>query len=270
MKKINSKLLAGFLSVVLALSGIGMLQIPVIAAVGDFSFEQTNDIEEDAIRVTDEMIQKASVFVAQAAAEARRLGHPVVFLAPGHLSPDSVSSYKNLDLTQLMQTDPAWENIPLNGSTSGNTIGTAGCGITSYAMILNYLFGVSSHTPATVNTTLGSAAASVSNSWGGYYNLTCTQYYPDSTSVADEKAFLTVLADLIHNEDKPLMVSIRKSTGGMHYVAAQGYSIDYSGNVNLLIRDTLTRSGVNIPSLNSYLFTNTYGNWELSSARLFK
>lgn len=150
---------------------------------------------------------------------------------------------KSFSVTRLVQSDSRWKDVQLG--TSSNTIGSAGCCLTSFTMIRNYLSGTSD-TPVNVNSVLGSYACpfaySVAASRYGYAIATSKS---NDSGLSDDTATALIIGAM-DTYNVPILVGVKNSSGGTHFVVASGYN---SGN-GILIRDPASR---NYTLLSQYL-----------------
>ncbi len=115
------------------------------------------------------------------------------------------------------QGDPRWSNIRMQSCNL--PIGTHGCALTSFAMIVNY-YGYQ-HDPAMVNEELKTLACDLQYGEAGLkYNLTLAHigYY-------DNTLTMTAAIDYIKPHiiaSRPVLVGIKKGTR-THFVVAYGY-----------------------------------------------
>ncbi len=118
-----------------------------------------------------------------------------------------VSKYYQNDYSNIMQT-------------CGDTIKKSGCALTSVTMAYNYLKG-QSKTPAQINSTLGSSACPLM--WyQAATKLGMTVYLYKSSGVTDSYLESTIINNV--NNGRPVIVGMRLSNGGSHYVLAKGYN----------------------------------------------
>lgn len=123
--------------------------------------------------------------------------------------------YKYLSIANYYQNGETWSNDIMQ--TAGLTIGSAGCALCSFAMILKH-YGFS-QTPRQVNNTIGNAACDFLYAQAGsYYSLSVET----STIPSSNDAGINFIIGAIAN-DKPVMVYLLKGNY-THYVAAYGYS----------------------------------------------
>ena len=104
-------------------------------------------------------------------------------------------------------------------------IGSAGCTLTSFAMILNYLTG--SGNPKDVNTRMGIYACYNGSPRGfgfakaaEYYNLSIIY---SNTSIVDSDFVTSQVVQYI-SQGYPLLVGLENTQGNTHYVTVTGYS----------------------------------------------
>jgi len=123
----------------------------------------------------------------------------------------------NLEVPHYYQNQQSWSNNTMQ--TCGSTIGKAGCALTSFTMVANYLG--SNDNPGQVNTKLGSYACPIY--WyiaASKYGLT---YGPDFNEdpIEVSKGKTWILGEL--RKGNPVIVGYKKPTGGLHYVVCWGY-----------------------------------------------
>lgn len=160
---------------------------------------------------------------------------------------------KIFNVTRLAQGDSAWKNVQLG--TSSNTIGSAGCCLTSFTMIRNYLSGTAD-TPVSVNSVLGSYACPFN------YNVAANRYgYTIATSKRDDSGMddstaKALIIGAMEEYNVPILIGFIKANGNTHFVVATGYN---TGN-NILIRD---------PGNNNYSLLSQYLNEGCSIHRIY-
>lgn len=148
---------------------------------------------------------------------------------------------RNLFITNLYQND--YSNVM---QSCGLTIASAGCALTSFTMVANYLNGTN-YTPAQVNSKLGSNACPL------YWDAAASAY--NIKKVANKTSGLTtsyVNSELVTqiNNSVPVIVGMRLANGSSHYVVVKGYSISGS-TTTFNIADPNKYSGKT--TLNAYL-----------------
>lgn len=132
-------------------------------------------------------------------------------------------------IVRLLQSDPRWANVVMQ--SRGLTIGKAGCTLTSFTIVSNWLSN-RSQTPAEVNTILGDDACYMN--WTGAaskfgYRLTLFKEF-SSSSLADAKDLVMGSIDYYQ---KPVIVGMATDSGESHYVVAYGYN----ENMDIIICD---------------------------------
>lgn len=158
-----------------------------------------------------------------------------------------------LTIIHYLQDDPRWVNKQL-GNCSSETIGSAGCALTSVTMVYNYLSG-SQLTPLEMNNKImGSMCAmnwtkaadllNITYAKGVYSGLTYDKLY----NVVKENVDLGY----------PVIVRVCTSNNGTHYVVANGYNS--TGKV-IYMKDPST----NKTELSSYL----NNGWTLEEYHIF-
>lgn len=129
-------------------------------------------------------------------------------------------SYKVLDVTHYYQSGEIWSNDIMQ--TEGLTIGSAGCCLTSFAMVQRYFGGI--YNPRGVNNKLGDYACPFN--WTGAastFDYTIENY--KRGKVTDDYAIDFIIGAI--DSDLPVIVGLTNdSTGKTHFVAAYGYSGD--------------------------------------------
>ncbi len=153
-----------------------------------------------------------------------------------------------LSVTRLVQTDSRWSNVQLG--TSGQTIGSAGCCLTSFTMIRNYISGTSD-TPVNVNSVLGSNANPFN------YSVAASRYGYDIVTAKYENAGISestaksIIIGALNEFSKPVLVGVKNSSGATHFVVAAGYNSD----LDIIIKDPASRNYV---VLSQYLNAGYY------------
>ena len=217
-------------------------------------------------------------FNEQEIEKARQNGGTYTYLIPGTetlFSTENSLRYGNISITRLMQTDDDGEDVNVNGTSPTKTIGQVGCSLTSFAMMLNYYTGGSSHTPETVNTTLGTVAAVFSNSWKDYYTtVNQCDYY--SISSYSTNSMRLIMVQQLQQYQRPSIFCVKQTTTNkLHYVISCGYNIDSYGNYDIILVDPINRTvngSTYIPTLLSeYSYYDMFGGyvWLLNSVRVF-
>ncbi len=143
-----------------------------------------------------------------------------------------------VDIIYQNQPGLPWKKVKL-GSSSKETIGSAGCGISCIAMFTSFV-KFSNYTPLEINDMLGSTANRIK--WkklqGNDYGLNLGKFTP----VKLGRKFKHNIRKRIFKSQRPVFVkmSYRKDgreNGGKHYVLATGYK--WNGNdVTILINDS--------------------------------
>ena len=124
----------------------------------------------------------------------------------------------NLQVPHYYQNQQPWSNHIMQ--TCGLTIGSAGCALTSFTMVANYLG--SNDNPGQANTKLGNDACpfawfSAATKFGITYD---TDYNADPIPESGGKTW--ILGEL--RKGNPVIVGYKKSTGDLHYVVCWGYT----------------------------------------------
>jgi predicted double-glycine peptidase len=145
-------------------------------------------------------------------------------------------------INRLTQADSRWGSVIMQ--TEGSTIASAGCLLTSFTMVRNYLSGVN-NTPADVNYSLGNNAcpfnwSSAASAYG--YTIQCA--LQNNNGIAASTAYSNIIGAM--NEfNAPAIIGV-KSGSSTHFVVGYGYTS--SGDV--LIKDP---AGRNYSYLSTYL-----------------
>ncbi len=118
------------------------------------------------------------------------------------------------------QDDPTWANVPMQ--SLGLSIGTHGCTLTSFTMIVNY-YGFQEN-PAMVNSTLGAAACIFDyDTAASAYNLTKIRVHHDvvnDTTLTEWVAMDRIRTQLMSS--RPVLVGFKKGSN-THFVVAYSY-----------------------------------------------
>lgn len=156
---------------------------------------------------------------------------------------ENTRSYKVLSVQHYYQSGEIWSNDIME--TDGLTIGYAGCCLTSFAMVQRYLGGW--YNPRGVNDLLGDYACPFK--WvdaASIFDYTIVNYKHEE--VTDYYAISFIRGAI--ESDLPVIVGLRNSSGGTHFVAAYGY-----GGDTIFINDPA--SSRDYTELDEYL-TNNY------------
>lgn len=135
-----------------------------------------------------------------------------------------------LNVRLLNQNDSRWKDEALNGC-SDETIGSAGCALTSMTMVYNYIKG-KSKTPADINSEFVVCPMPWSNfaTHYGFSRVACG-------NITNSEAYSTIKTYLDNSD--PVVARLQKGTNN-HYVVVYGYN---SNGNTLYLRDPDTRSG---------------------------
>lgn len=131
-------------------------------------------------------------------------------------------------IVRLLQKDERWKDVIMQ--SEGLTIGDAGCALTSFTMVSNWLSNTNL-TPADVNTRMGNYAcgfnwAKASEIFG--YTLTVSNR--NDAGISDGA---DIILGAIDYYQKPVIVGMRTSGGAKHFVVAYGYT----GSGDIIISD---------------------------------
>lgn len=135
-------------------------------------------------------------------------------------SPQSRTTVKLSNIKRLQQADSRWAKVEMQ--TTGDTIGKAGCCLTSFTMVRN-LISSKSDTPATVNTALGDNACPFK--WqpaADIYGYTILTAVSNDNGVSNESARLNVVG-AIDEYSRPAIIGLKKNSG-THFVVGYGYT----------------------------------------------
>lgn len=167
----------------------------------------------------------------------------------GRSTKNALTANKTLNVPHYYQDGESWSDNIMQ--TAGLTIGEAGCGVTSFAMIAKYKRDY--YDPGTMNTWLGNYACPFNRSKAakkmGYTVL--NYLYKPSTSTA-----ITTIKGCIE-ANRPVMVYLVKGSNLTHFVVAKGYS-----GSNILINDP--ESDWDYDYLNTYLDNGWSVQWMCS------
>ncbi|MDE6699948.1 MAG: hypothetical protein K2K10_02890 [Acetatifactor sp.] len=135
-------------------------------------------------------------------------------------NPQSRATVKLSNIKRLKQADSRWAEVEMQ--TTGDTIGKAGCCLTSFTMVRN-LISSKSDTPATVNTALGDNACPFK--WqpaADIYGYTILTAVSKDNGISDESARLNVVG-AIDEYSRPAIIGL-KNNSGTHFVVGYGYT----------------------------------------------
>lgn len=133
------------------------------------------------------------------------------------------SSVKLSNIKRLVQTDSRWSSEVMQ--SQGLTIGKAGCCLTSFTMVRNFISNVS-ETPATVNKALGNNACSFNWSYAeNLYGYTALTKLRNDSGISQKTAVLNVVG-AIDEYSRPAIIGLKTSSGNTHFVVAYGYTSD--------------------------------------------
>ena len=150
-------------------------------------------------------------------------------------------------VNRLVQSDLRWTNVHLGNINSNPTIGSQGCALTSFTMVLNF-WNNSSKTPIDVNNDMGVSAYDFQwTTAKSKYNLQLTSLgsSDNPTNTNSGKKFAIEQLKL----GRPVIIGM-KSPKQPHFVVATGY---YNGEI--YIKDP---GGKNYTKLSQYLNNSYY------------
>jgi hypothetical protein len=124
----------------------------------------------------------------------------------------------NLQVPHYYQNEQSWSNHIMQ--TCGLTIGSAGCALTSFTMVANYLG--SNDNPGQANTKLGDYACDFH--WYAPESIYGFTYGPEfnANPIPESGGKAWILGEL--RKGNPVIVGYRKPTGGLHYVVCWAYT----------------------------------------------
>lgn len=157
---------------------------------------------------------------------------------------------KYISMTHYYQSGQSWSSQHCGGISSNPTIASAGCAITSFAMVEKYYGG--SHNPGQVSTNLGSSAYPMD--WytaATAYGLSLPTIIPYSDNILDKGRASGTTCSYVRS-NKPVIVGMKnRNTGGTHFVVARGaapqnanvYIYDPASNTDYTVLDQYYNDG---------------------------
>ena len=172
---------------------------------------------------------------------------------------DSVtaSSAVSLSVVHYYQNGQTWSSDYCGGLSSNPTIATAGCAITSFAMVERYYGG--SDDPGEVNSCLGTNAYPMSWTTAAVkYGLSSPTVNTYSDETLNQAQAYSDACENIRTYSKPVIIGMKpkSGTGDSHFVVAKGVAPE---NAYIYINDP--DSGKNYSVLSQY--TSTYYVYEI-------
>lgn len=163
-------------------------EMPAVVAVGELNEEDFREANEELIQIGRNAKRMRTIF--------------------------------SITMTLFLQTDSTWANDIME--TAHETIGEAGCYLTSFAMVANYYYPNAGYNPKTINVLMGDYACD-------FYpyvaadrtSLTVNNYY--NRASFDEAVLTDVIAGALVME-RPVIIGMKLADGGSHYVVARAYS----------------------------------------------
>lgn len=142
-------------------------------------------------------------------------------------NPKARASITLSGIKRLTQADSRWGSVVINGSGEKATISSAGCCLTSFAMVRNLISGTSD-TPADINTTLGDYAYNFR--WDiaeEKYDYTVLTSKRKDSGISKENVYLNIVG-VIDEYSLPAIVGFKlaSDTTKTHFVVAHGYTLD--------------------------------------------
>ncbi len=155
------------------------------------------------------------------------------------------STVTKLSVTHLCQVDSSWRNVVMQGNpSSGETIGSSGCAITSCAMVINYLKNKNT-TPLTFN-----SSTYLDSSNGAKWDKIASSYFlTDSGYFTSESTAISYL-------QRGYPVILHLASG--HFLVAVGYE-----NGKFMVTDAGKSSSDVVP------WNTNYPNGVLDKYRVF-
>jgi len=128
-----------------------------------------------------------------------------------------------LDVPLFNQNDPAWKNNVMQ--TCGQTIGAAGCALTSAAMVFKY-YGAVNKNPGQLNTCLGNSACPI------HWDVAANSCSESKATWVDSWSFSYSKLQSMLSADRPPIVKLVKGSS-THFVVVRSGSGSQPGNYQI-------------------------------------
>lgn len=134
-------------------------------------------------------------------------GNQVGYVYSAYLSDNSTYKPINLNVVNFKQFDSRWASVIIG--KSGYTMKQIGCATTSLAMSESYRLGYTI-TPSSMASKLS-------------YTSTGAVYWPSNYKSYTSSNYLTKMYNLL-KEGKPVLIGLKNTSGGQHWVLVTGYT----------------------------------------------